>query len=180
MERLTSSVMTLACALFLAACTGGGGGGDGSGTTPPGQTGTGGGTDTPTTGGQTGGTTNGNVTVPEIFYGGWGYTTATLYEDGKEPIVSRVSGDATFDKDLSYEQNYSIGGIGNFYKGRYTVDGPDPRTAGSFLITTYDEDDKEAFKFSVACGGDTKAMALTIYDDAGKPSIIYGLVSREE
>ena len=179
--RVLISALAVLSSLGLDPCSGGGGDGGGTNTPPAEQTTTGG--DEP------GGAQNGGggvpplpaagVTIPEIFYGGWDYQTATLYQKGEEPIVSSVGGSADFRKDLTYEQSYSIGGIGNFYSGRYTVDGPDPRVKGTFLITTYDEDDNEAFKFSVACG-DTKGMALTIYDDAGEPSIVYGLKARED
>ena len=179
--RILISALAVLGSLGLDPCSGASDGG-GAGTTPPAEQAAGRGDQPGATengGGGGGGGTTAGVTIPAIFYGGWEYRTATLYQKGEEPIVSSVGGSADFRKDLTYEQSYSIGGIGNFYSGRYTVDGADPRVQGAFLITTYDDEDNEAFKFSVACG-DTKGMALTIYDDAGDPSIVYGLKSRED
>ena len=112
--------------------------------------------------------------IPEHFYLDWRYQNATLYQKGKEPIVQKISGAASFGRDLRYEQAWTIGQYNNNYQGRYTVDGPDPRVEGAFFITTYDDREEKVFTFSVAAGN-SAAMTLTVYDDAGEPELMYGL-----
>src|SRR5687767_805619 len=63
------------------------------------------------------------VSVPAIFYDKeWSYRTATLY-DKKKNIVAGLTGEAKFDRNGKYRQDYFISGIGNFFKGTYKIQG---------------------------------------------------------
>lgn len=115
-----------------------------------------------------GGTT---ATIPEIFYGPWAYMHATLYEAGEEPATTSVSGTATFERDGTYQQSYTIGQVLNSYEGKYEIDAQ--------RLRTYDDQGKQAFDFRWAIGDDPTVgvPVLTLYldDDQGNPSIMYAL-----
>jgi hypothetical protein len=110
--------------------------------------------------------------VPAIFYDEeWSYRTATLY-DKKENIVTSVSGNAKFGRDGKYEQNYYIGNIGNFFKGKYTLNGD--------RLTTYDEKGEKVFDFKFTVGTDPKILVLTLFNDDGTKSMDFSLVPVEK
>ena len=158
--------------IHIAACTGGGGGTPGTGANDgTGATAGGGNTTGDGTGGQPGNGTGTNAAIPEIFYGPWAYMHATLYEAGEEPKTTSVSGTATFERDGTYEQSYTIGTVLNAYQGRYEIDAQ--------RLRTFDEDGKEAFDFRWVIGDDptvgAPVLTLFIDDEQGNPSIMYAL-----
>lgn len=104
-----------------------------------------------------------------LFHEGWAYEVATYYEPGEEPIVVSVSGDADFRADGTYEQNYYIGSIGNFYSGEYVIEGD--------RLTTYDEQGDVVFEYRYTCGDELRELVLTLENEDGTPSIIFGLQS---
>lgn len=65
-----------------------------------------------------------------------------------------------------------IGGIGNFYKGKYKI-------AGNKL-TTYDEKGKKVFDFRFTIGTSPKILVLTPLNDDGTKSMDYSLVPLEK
>jgi hypothetical protein len=110
--------------------------------------------------------------VPAIFYDEeWSYRTGTLY-DKKENIVVSVSGNAKFNRNGTYEQNYYIGNIGNFFKGKYKIN-------GDHLIT-YDEKGKKVFDFKFTVGTNPKILVLSLFNDDGTKSMDYSLVPVEK
>lgn len=111
--------------------------------------------------------------VPAFFYDEtWSYRTGTLY-DKKENIVTSVSGEAKFGRDGKYEQNYYIGSIGNFYKGKYKITGN--------KLTTYDEKGKKVFDFRFTVGATPKKiLVLTLLNDDGSKSMDFSLVPLEK
>lgn len=110
--------------------------------------------------------------VPAIFYDEeWSYRTATLY-DKKENIVSSISGNAKFNRDGTYEQNYYIGNIGNFFKGKYKINGD--------RLTTYDEKGAKVFDFKFTVGTEPKILVLSLFNDDGTKSMDYSLVPVEK
>lgn len=104
-----------------------------------------------------------------LFHEGWGYEVATYYEPGEEPIVVSVWGEANFRADGTYEQNYYIGDIGNFYSGTYIIEGD--------RLTTYDEAGEVVFEYRFTCGDELRELVLTLENEDGTPSIIFGLTS---
>ena len=110
--------------------------------------------------------------VPAIFYDKeWSYRTATLY-DKKKNIVTGVTGEAKFDRNGKYRQDYYIGSIGNFFKGTYKIQ-------GDHLIT-YDEKGKKIFDFKFTVGTKPPIMVLTLLNKDGSKSIDYSLVPLEK
>lgn len=173
MRSITVS-LTLLTILRLDPCSGGGGETE----PPPAQA------DAPTNGGGDGqngaggngaGTTAG-VTVPELFYETWTYTTVSSYpEGGGEPKVTGLRGTETFAREGTYEQTYVVGSLSftNHYSGTYRVVGSDPRVDGAFLIETTDQDAQKQ-TWSVALDVGLKRKALTLYNADGSPSVILG------
>lgn len=104
-----------------------------------------------------------------LFHDGWAYGVATYYEPGEDPIVTGVYGTANFEPDFSYAQNYRIGGISNIYSGMYTLEGD--------RLDTYDDEGNLAFEYRVTCSDELREMVLTLENDDGSPSIVYGLES---
>ena len=110
--------------------------------------------------------------VPTIFYDKeWSYRTATLY-DAKKNIVAGLTGEAKFDRNGKYRQDYFISGIGNFFKGTYKIQ-------GDHLIT-YDEKGKKIFDFKFTVGTRPPIMVLTLLNKDGSKSIDYSLVPLEK
>ena len=106
------------------------------------------------------------ATVPGVFYDtDWQYRVATLYGE-KKNIIGSVSGNARFNRNGTYEQNYYIGGIGNFYKGKYKIAGNN--------LTTFDEKGKKVFDFKFTVGTKPPILVLSMMDK-GKKSIDYSL-----
>jgi hypothetical protein len=132
----------------------------------------GGGTTTTGNGTGTNPAGGGGATTPActIFYDGWNYDTATLYQAGMDPIVGSVSGTADFKADGTYVQSYFIGKVGNDFAGDYTLDGE--------RLKTNDKDGKPVFDFKYTCGDTTKEMVLTLQKPDGSPDIVYGLHAR--
>jgi hypothetical protein len=104
-----------------------------------------------------------------LFHDPWEYRVATYYEPGEEPIVTSVYGGAEFYPDRTYEQNYRIGGISNIYSGTYTIAGD--------RLKTYSEEGKLVFDYSFSCDDQLRTLVLTLENDDGTPSIVYGLES---
>lgn len=104
-----------------------------------------------------------------LFHDGWAYAVGTYYEPGEDPIVVSVSGTANFAADGTYEQNYRIGGISNIYSGTYTLEGD--------RLTTFDEEGAEVFDYRVTCSDELKELVLTLENEDGTPSIVFGLES---
>ena len=110
--------------------------------------------------------------VPAIFYDEtWSYRTGTLYDE-KKNIVVGVSGEAKFQRDGKFEQNYYIGNIGNFYKGTYKIKGEH--------LLTYDEKGKPIFDFKFTVGTDPKILVLTLLEKDGSKSMDFSLVPLEK
>lgn len=109
--------------------------------------------------------------IPAIFYDEvWSYRTATLY-DTKKNIVLGVSGEAKFDRNGKYRQDYYIGNIGNFFKGTYKIQ-------GDHLIT-FDEKGKKVFDFKFPVGTKPPILVLSLMDK-GKKTIDYSLQPPEK
>jgi len=109
--------------------------------------------------------------IPAIFYDEvWSYQTATLY-DTKKNIVTGVSGEAKFDRNGKYRQDYYIGSIGNFFKGTYKIQ-------GDHLIT-FDEKGKKVFDFKFTIGTKPPILVLSLMDK-GKKTIDYSLKPLEK
>lgn len=109
--------------------------------------------------------------VPAIFYDAeWSYQTATLY-NAKKNIVIGVTGEAKFDRNGKYRQDYYIGNIGNFFKGKYKIQ-------GDHLIT-YDEKGKRVFDFKFTVGTKPPILVLSLMDK-GKKTIDYSLKPLEK
>ncbi|MDQ3812861.1 MAG: hypothetical protein M3347_02790 [Armatimonadota bacterium] len=114
----------------------------------------------------------GKANVPAIFYDEeWSYRTATLYEKEKN-IVSSVSGEAKFDRDGKYRQDYYIGSIGNFFKGTYKIQGD--------RLITYDEKGKQIFDFKFTVGTNPPILVLTLLNKDGSKSMDFSLVPLEK
>lgn len=113
------------------------------------------------------------ATVPAFFYDEvWSYRTATLY-DAKKNIVSGVSGEAKFNRNGKFEQNYYIGSIGNFFKGTY-------KFKGDHLIT-FDESGKQIFDFKFTVGAvPRKILVLSLLNKDGSRNIDYSLQPLEK
>jgi hypothetical protein len=112
------------------------------------------------------------ASVPAIFYDKeWSYRTATLYDKTKN-IVTGVAGEAKFDRNGKYRQDYYIGSIGNFFKGTYKIQ-------GDHLIT-HDEKGKKIFDFKFTVGTKPPIMVLTLLNKDGSKSIDYSLVPLEK
>ena len=110
--------------------------------------------------------------VPAIFYDEmWSYRIATLY-DAKKNIVSSVSGEAKFNRDGTYEQNYYIGTIGNFFKGKFKLNGDN--------LTTYDEKGEKIFDYKLSIGTAPKTLVMSIFNDDGSKSMDFSLVPLEK
>jgi hypothetical protein len=173
--RVIMASLTLLTVLRLDPCSGGGGETD----TPPAQTRTppnGGGEGGQNGAGGNGADTTAGVTVPELFYETWTYTTVSSYpEGGGEPKVTGLRGTETFTPEGTYEQTYVVGSLSftNHYSGTYRVVGSDPRVDGAFLIETTDQDAQKQ-TWSVALDVGLKRKALTLYNADGSPSMILG------
>jgi len=154
-------------ALHVAACGGGGGGGD------PGDDGTDGAGGATAEDGGAGGESGTEDAIPDIFYGPWAYMHATLYEPGEDPATTSVSGTATFERDGTYTQSYTIGQIFNGYEGTYTIDAE--------RLRTFDEQGEPVFDFRWVIGDDptvgVPVLTLFLDDDQGNPSIMYALAA---
>ncbi len=112
------------------------------------------------------------TTAPAILYDEeWSYRTGTLYGE-KKNIVTGVSGNAKFNRDGTYEQNYYIGTIGNFFKGKYKIN-------GDHLIT-YDEEGKKLFDFNFTIGTEPKILVLSVLNEDGTKSMDFSLVPVEK
>ncbi|RYX83074.1 hypothetical protein EON83_16105 [bacterium] len=110
--------------------------------------------------------------IADIFYDTeWEYQIATLYDKTKN-IVSSVSGEAQFERNGKYHQDYYIGTIGNFYKGNYKLAGD--------VLTTYDEEGKKAFEFRVTAGTTPPVLVLSLFEADGTKSIDYSLIPKKK
>lgn len=174
MRRSILSAIAL-LTIHVAAC-GGGGDGGGGGPGAGGSDGAGGTTaEDGGSGTDTGSGTGTTDSIPEIFYGPWAYMHATLYEPGEEPFTTSVSGTATFERDGTYEQSYTIGDIFNGYQGTYAIDAQ--------RLRTFDEQGEEVFDFRWVIGDDptvgVPVLTLFLDDEQGNPSIMYALAATE-
>jgi len=114
----------------------------------------------------------GKANVPAIFYDEeWSYRTATLYDKEKN-IVTGVTGEAKFERNGKFRQDYYIGSIGNFFKGTYKIQ-------GDHLITS-DEKGKQIFDFKFTVGTNPPVLVLTLLNKDGSKSIDYSLVPLEK
>lgn len=110
--------------------------------------------------------------VPAIFYDKvWSYQVATMY-DKKKNIIVGVSGEAKFDRNGKYRQDYYIGNIGNFFKGTYKI-------RGNHLIT-YDEKGKKVFDFQFTVGTTPPVLVLSLLNKDGSRNIDYSLKPLEK
>lgn len=171
--RLLSALLTVCAVLRLGPCGGETDGGDGP--AAPGETGK----ENPPLG--TAPTETG-VTVPDLFYETWQFTTVTSYpQGGGEPLTSGLSGFQRFDRNLEYAQEYSVGSstFNNQYGGTYEVVGKDPKVAGAFLIETTDQDAQKV-KWGVALDQGLQRMALTGYREDGSIELIMSSVVQKK
>ncbi len=162
--RLVVAALSVLSMFGLDPCGGGnGGGGNGGGTTtPPADNG----------GAQNGGGGGvaGNDGAPcKFFYNGWDYRTITSYEPGKDPLVGNISGEAHFNEDGTFTEDYYIGTIANSYKGTYTI------TNG--VLHTHDPDSGDS-DAKIVCSDAMFEMVLTYSYPDGSPEIITGLHSK--
>ena len=110
--------------------------------------------------------------VPAIFYDTeWVYGTATLYDKTKN-IVSSVSGEAQFERNGKFRQDYYIGSIGNFYKGTY-------KFVGNRLVTT-GEDGKKIFDFGYAVSTTPPVLVLSLFNEDGSKSVDFSLFPKKK
>lgn len=110
------------------------------------------------------------ATINPIFYDtDWIYQTATLYDKGKN-TVSSVAGNAVFKKDGTYQQDYYIGSIGNFFKGKYKLSGN--------RLTTYDEKGAKVFDYKLSIGSNPPIMVMSIFNDDGTKSMDFSLEAK--
>lgn len=118
--------------------------------------------------------------IPAVFYDAeWAYGPITYYDyeaknKEKSTIIASGSGAAKFERNGKYRMDYYIGSIGNFFKGTYKIKGDN--------LTTFDEKGKKIFDFKFTVGTKTKppVLVLTILDEKGRKSIIYGLKAIEK
>ena len=104
-----------------------------------------------------------------FFHNGWDYRTITSYDPGMAPLVGSVSGDAAFNDDGTFTEDYYIGDIGNSYKGTYTI--------ANGILHTHDPNNGDT-DAKIVCSDAMFEMVLTYSYPDGSPEIITGLHSK--